>query len=46
MSNLNKIKLDITVFTLTKDLFDSTLKYMIEKDYIKFENNKYDNIYY
>jgi len=44
----NKVKNCITVFDVTSDIFDKTVKYMVDMDYIKIsdELNLYVKIYY
>jgi len=42
----DKIKNNINIFELTFELFDKSLKYMIDNDYIINNNNIYEKIYY
>jgi hypothetical protein len=37
---------DILLFTLTRELLNETIDWMIENDYIRLENNMYNKIYY
>ena len=43
---LFKLCCEINVFELTEKVFDEAIKYMIERDYIKFDNDTYHKLLY